>query len=191
MTIQTHFINEPLLEFGSGQKVEHPQDGLFLYGPVIAQGSPEVVHVGIVGTPDGIQLVSQWLGTLMGRIPVKRPDQLHTSEWPGFQAAFGARLETSPLVTIAIAETEIWNAIRKTNRHDAVRSTVQLFENAILEHFRSDDQRPDVWIVVVPEIVHRYGRPQVGGPKDPHRQTSCQRRLQPDFCAVPAHSFRT
>ncbi len=80
VTIQTHFINEPLLEIGSGQKVEHPQDGLFLYGPVIAQGSPEVVHVGIVGTPDGIQLVSQWLGTLMGRIPVKRPDQLNTSE---------------------------------------------------------------------------------------------------------------
>jgi hypothetical protein len=32
MTIQTHFIEEPLLEFGNGQKLEHPQDGLFLYG---------------------------------------------------------------------------------------------------------------------------------------------------------------
>jgi hypothetical protein len=166
VTIQTHFIKEPLLEFGSGQKVEHPQDGLFLYGPVTAQGNPEVIHVGVVGTPDGIQLVAQWLVALMGRMSVKRPDQLHTSEWPGFQAAFGARLETKPLVTISISETDIFNSIRKSNRHDAVRSTVQLFENAILEHFRGDDRRPDVWIVVVPEIVHRYGRPQVAGPKE-------------------------
>jgi hypothetical protein len=32
VTIAAHFIPEPLPEFGSGQKVEHPQDGLFLYG---------------------------------------------------------------------------------------------------------------------------------------------------------------
>jgi hypothetical protein len=166
MTIQTHFIEEPLLEFGSGQKLEHPQDGLFLYGPVASQGSPGIIHVGIVGTADGIQLVAKWLEILMGRLPVERPEQLHSSPWPGFQAAFGIRLETEPLVTIPLSGNDISDAIRKTNRHDAVRSAVQLFENAILEHLRSDDRRPDVWITIVPEIVHRYGRPQVGGPKD-------------------------
>src|SRR5206468_298423 len=88
MTIETHFIAEPLLEFGSRQKLEHPQDGLFLYGPVKSQGSREVIHIGVVGTPDGIDLVKKWLVTLQGPLPVKRPDQLHTSPWPGFQAAF-------------------------------------------------------------------------------------------------------
>ena len=84
MTIQTHFIEEPLLEFGNSQKLEHPQDGLFLYGPVAAQGSPEVIHVGIVGTQDGIELVTKWLTVLMRRLPVERPEQLHSSPWPGF-----------------------------------------------------------------------------------------------------------
>jgi len=166
MTIQTHFIDEPLLEFGSCQKLEHRQDGLFLYGPVASQGSPGVIHVGIVGTADGIQLVTKWLEILMRRLPAERPEQLHSSPWPGFQAAFGIRLETKPLVTIPLSSNDISNAIRKTNRHDAVRSAVQLFENAILEHLRSDDRWPDLWITIVPEIVHRYGRPQVGGPKD-------------------------
>jgi len=127
MTIQTHFIDEPLLEFGSCQKLEHPQDGLFLYGPVASQGSPGVIHVGIVGTADGIQLVTKWLEILMRRLPVERPEQLHSSPWPGFQAAFGIRLETKPLVTIPLSSNDISNAIRKTNRHDAVRSAVQLF----------------------------------------------------------------
>ena len=166
MTVQTHFIKEPLLEFGNSQQLEHPQDGLFLYGPVNAGGNPEVIHIGVVGTSDGIAILARWLMTIVGRIPVEKPDQLHTSPWPGFQAAFGARLESKPLVTIVIPESDISIAIRKTNRTDAVRSTVLLFENAILEHFRTDDRRPSVWLCVVPEIVHRYGRPQVGGPKD-------------------------
>jgi hypothetical protein len=166
MTLEAHFIAEPLLEFGSHQKLEHPQDGLFLYGPVKSRGSPEVVHVGVVGTHDGIALVKKWLATLQGPLPVQRPDQLHTSPWPGFQAAFGTRLEPTPLVTIPLSGSDIATAIGKTNRYDAVRSTVKMFEMGILEHFRSDERRPDVWLVIVPEIVHRYGRPTVSGPKD-------------------------
>src|SRR6516162_360873 len=111
MTIQTHFIDEPLLEFGSCQKLEHRQDGLFLYGPVASQGSPGVIHVGIVGTADGIQLVTKWLEILMRRLPVERPEQLHSSPWPGFQAAFGIRLETKPLVTIPLSSNDISYAI--------------------------------------------------------------------------------
>ena len=65
-----------------------------------------------------------------------------------------------------MSSTSIEHAIHKNNRYDAVRSTVQLFENAILDHYRTDERRPDVWLVVVPEIIHRYGRPQVGGTKD-------------------------
>ena len=166
MTIQTHFITEPLLEFGSGQKLEHPQDGLFLYGPVGVPGTPQSLHVGVVGTPDGIALTQKWLTTLVGRIAANRTDQLHTSAWPGFQAAFGVKLVSNPLVKIALDGAEIFNAIRNNNRYDAVRSAVKIFEDAILNHFRVDERRPDVWLVVVPEVVHRYGRPKVVGPKE-------------------------
>src|SRR6266403_5645896 len=158
MINQPHFILEPRLEFGNGQRLEHPQDGLFLYGPVDNGGNPEVIHIGVVGAPDGIALLTRWLTAIIGRIQVQTVDQLHTLPWPGFQAAFGVRLEPKPLVAIPIPEIYIYNAIRKNNRTDAVRSTVQLFESAILEHFRTDDRRPSVWLCVVPEIVHRYGR---------------------------------
>ena len=83
-----------------------------------------------------------------------------------FRQRLGLCLQAKPLVELMLASTDIENAIRKTNRYDAVRSTVQLFENAILDHLRADERRPDVWLVVVPESVFRYGRPQVGGPKD-------------------------
>jgi hypothetical protein len=97
MTITAHYIPEPLLEFGSGQKVEHPQDGLFLYGPVDSSDKPAVIRVGVIGTVAGIDLVKVWLKQLTGRMPVRNPEKLHTSPWPGFQAAFGARVDTEPL----------------------------------------------------------------------------------------------
>src|SRR5690606_30128661 len=137
-----------LLEFGAGQKVEHPQDGLFLYGPVKGVGNPGVIHVGVIGTADGITLARTWLAKIAGPLPVADPEKLHTSPWPGFEAAFGVRLATNPLVTIPLSRADIENAIGKTNRYDAVRSTVKLFEDSLLEHLRSDERRPDVWMVV-------------------------------------------
>ena len=101
---------------------------------------------------------------------------MHTLPWPGFQAAFGARLGIDPLVAIPIAGSKIADALAKANRVDAIRSTVKLFEDAILEHLRTDERRPDVWIVVVPESVHRYGRPQSVGPKDATASTLMSER---------------
>jgi hypothetical protein len=161
-----HYIAEPLLEFAHSQKLEHPQDGLFLYGPVNLPGSPEVLRVGVIGAPEGIDLVKDWLAKLAGFLPVKDPSKLHTSPWPGFQAAFGARLPIEPLATISLSRSAIDSAARKSNRTDAVRSIVALFEDALLEHKRTQETRPDVWLVVVPEIVHDYGRPTVAGPKN-------------------------
>jgi hypothetical protein len=181
MTLAASFIREPLLEFGSGQRIEHPQDGLFLYGPIKRPGSPEIIHVGVVGTLDGIALVRGWLRTVIQRIPAADPKKLHNSSWPGFQAAFGVRLVDEPLVRISIDSTTIARAIKKTNRVDAVRSTVQLFENAILEHLRTDERRPDVWLVVVPESVYRYGRPQVAGPKEATTSTLMSEKIASGF----------
>jgi hypothetical protein len=166
MTFSSHFLREPLLEFGNDQRIEHPQDGLYLYGPVKGAAAPRTIHVGVVGTREGIALIVGWLSSLQGALPVERPEQLHTSPFPGFQAAFGIRLEPTPLIAIELARNDIVTALKRTNRYEAVRLTVKMFEAAILDHLRTDERRPDVWLVVVPEIVFRYGRPTVTGPKE-------------------------
>src|SRR5437667_12792422 len=118
MTLAAHYIPEPLLEFAYGQKLAHPPDGLFLYGPVNFAGSPEVVRVGVIGAAEGIDLVNAWLAELAGFLPVKDPSKLHTSPWPGFQAAFGARLPFDPLATITLSRSELDTAARRSNRTD-------------------------------------------------------------------------
>jgi hypothetical protein len=176
VTFSSHFLSEPLLEFANGQKVEHPQDGLYLYGPVKSAGVPQAIQVGVVGTPEGITLAGRWLLSLQGAISVERPEQMHSSPFPGFQAAFGVRLEPNPLVSIALSRNDIVTALGRTNRYEAVRSTVKMFESAILDHLRTDERRPDVWLVVVPEMVFRFGRPTVAGPKDSVRSNMMSER---------------
>lgn len=181
MNIAVKYLSEPLLEFGYGQKVEHPKDGLFLYGPVKAQGSPEVIHVGVIGTKNGIDSLKKWLVQLAAAIPTKNPEKLYMSPWPGFQAAFGARLETNPVVSIELSASEIESLAKKANRTDAVRSTVKLYEDAIIEHLRTEETRPDVWLVIVPEVVHEYGRPEIAPPINATRSTLMSERSAANF----------
>lgn len=179
--MEAEFIEEPLLEFASGQRVEHPQDGLFLYGPVRVKGSPAVVNVGAIGTRSGIDLLTRWLNRLAGRIPAAKLGALHTSAWPGFQASFDARLETEPAASIVLESTAIRNAASISNRTEAIRTTVQLYENAIVEYLRTEEVRPDVWCVVIPEIVFTYGRPEVIGPKETTKSTLMPEKMAAGF----------
>jgi hypothetical protein len=57
-----------------------------------------------------------------------------------------------------------------------VRTTVQLYENSILEHWGTEEVRPDV---VIPEIIFTYGRPAVVGAKETTKST-----LMPEKMAV-------
>src|SRR4051812_37328966 len=116
MTMESYFFDEPLLMFGNNQKLEHPQDGLFLYGPVKTKGVPSSIHVGLIGTRDGNSLIKNWLKEITGPISVENRDQLHTSPWPGFEAAFGVPLVAEPLAMISLSGVDIANAIGKTNR---------------------------------------------------------------------------
>jgi hypothetical protein len=179
-------LSEPLLEFGHSQNVEHPQDGLYLFGPLDTPDRPSVVHVGVIGTKDGIALMRGWLKSINSPIAVADPTALHTTNWPGFAAAFGAKLPNDPIVEIAIDRLAIDNAARKTNRTDAVRSMVNLYEDAILEHLRREESRPSVWLVIVPEIVFTYGRPQVAGPKDGLASTIIPKKSAKKFLKNPS-----
>src|SRR5262249_40029363 len=83
----------------------------------------------------------------------------HQFPFPGFEAAFRTRWPVSPVVEIAISPTEISNTIRLSDRYKAIYQTVSLFEQPIRNRLRDDDIQVDVWFVVIPDEVWRYGRP--------------------------------
>ena len=159
------YLSEPKLEFAHGQTCEHPKDGLFLFGPYDSSGCQGGIRYGTLGTSLGIERFRRWVGQVRASIaPTKVAPHLTT--WPGFAAAFGVQFPPSAQVEIALDAAQISEAIRRADRHTAIHEAVSLYESEIRRHLKHEEERPDVWFVVIPEEVFRHGRPESFVPKD-------------------------
>ncbi len=159
-------IEEPRLGFGYGQELEHPKDGLFLFGPLDDKANPAEMRIGVIGTPNGLSYFREWAESIRRYLPPKDPSKPHHAGWPGFQAVFGTQWPEEPLVELTVPKNAIRDSIRITDRHEAIYKTVALFEGPIRRHLRQDEAPPAMWFVVIPEEVHRYGRPKSVVPKE-------------------------
>ena len=162
---QVRHISEPKLSFGFSQSLQHPRDGLFLFGPLEDKANPAEMRIGVIGTSGGLECFHEWTQSIRRYIPPKDSNVPHHSGWPGFQAVFGTRWPVEPLVELTVSKDAIDNSIRISDRHEAIYRTVSLFERPIREHIRQEEAPPDVWFVVIPEEIHRYGRPKSVVPK--------------------------
>lgn len=165
-------IPEPLLGFGFGQQMEHPKDGLFLFGPLADNANPAEMRIGVVGTEAGIACFHEWARRIRGHIPSQNADAAHHASWPGFQAVFGTKWPEVALVELKVNDADLSKAIRIGNRHEAIYKTVSLFEDPIRRHLRQTEAPPAMWFVVIPEEIHRYGRPKSSIPSAERGQSS-------------------
>lgn len=168
VSLQTVFIDEPMLGFGHGQSCDHPKDGLYLYGPANPPERADI-SIGVVGTAAGIALLKTWLGAIQAAIPIPprgkrdKPHRLHLSDFPGIEEGFGLRVDPDKLTAYAIDDSAVRAAVNVQNHHEAVSRTVDLFLAPINRHINEEERPIDVWVIVVPEIVFETCRPQMGG----------------------------
>lgn len=158
-------IPEPPLEFGHGQICDHPKDGLFLYGPHEGRPTTQQVSVGVIGTKEGIDFFKTWSGQIAKYVPIPprgprdKENRLHLSDFPGLEEAFGLSIDPR-LVSRAIDSKALDERTRTVNHHEAVRTAVDLYINEIEHHGRNEEQKVDVWILILPELVFERCKPQ-------------------------------
>lgn len=153
-------LPEPLLSFGYQQRLEHPKDGLFLYGPLADNAHPAEMRIGVIGTEDGIGRFQKWAKRIRGYIPSANPDAAHHASWPGFEAVFSSRWPERSIIEIKVDGNLLADTIRIENRHEAISKAVGIFEAPISRYLRQSEAPPTMWFVVIPEDVHRFGRPK-------------------------------
>ena len=114
-------LEEPKLEFGLRQMSEDPREGLMLFGPTDFERNPKFLRIGVVGAPEGINLFNRWCKNFRARID-SGSDDIDTRLVPflGFDSVFGAEWPEKPLVAKAIPRIDLLNAIRISERHQAV-----------------------------------------------------------------------
>jgi hypothetical protein len=76
-------------------------------------------------------------------------------------ARSGQDWPTEPVVEAAdLDPAAIDRALHLANRHEAVRSTVDLFVTRLVNENNRLENPPSVWFVIIPEAVYELGRPQ-------------------------------
>jgi hypothetical protein len=156
-----------------GQKLAYPRDGLYLYGPVGDVTELPTIRYGVIGTGDGVRRFRSWAKALTGFIdvppagPRSRAGEPQHVPFPGFAEAFHADWPTEPTRTIAdLDPAQIDRALKLANRHEAIRSTVDIFVTRLVAENNRIESPPAFWFVVIPETVYELGRPQSSVKKD-------------------------
>lgn len=165
-------IEEPLLEFAFGQRMEYPRDGLYLFGPCDAEKRPKVTRYGVIGTPEGIERFVRFSARMRTFVPIPVPGprsrkiEPHHVPFPGFQEAFNSEWPEKPVAVIDdLTLDEIEATIRIQNRHEAIHNCVDLFVTRLQREDNRLEDPPSFWFVIIPEIVYELGRPQSRVPR--------------------------
>ena len=146
--------------------MEYPRDGLFLYGPVGDVQELPVIRYGVIGTKDGVRRFHQWASCVRELIPVPKPgprsraiEPQHVA-FPGFREAFHAEWPKEPVATVDDIDPLILDrALHIGNRHEAIRSAVDIYVNRLIAENNRREFPPAFWFVVIPESVYKLGRP--------------------------------
>lgn len=165
-TLVVEHFHEPALEFAFAQKTAHPKDGLVLYGPHNKPKRTREVHVGIVGTPEGIAHFKRWGAKIKGVVSVPPPrkgekaDRLHLANFLGIEETFGITFDPEECSCLTIPFAEIDRSTRVINLSEAVSKTAGLFVERVKRYLKNEERAIDVWIIMVPEIVFERCRPE-------------------------------
>ena len=95
--------------------------------------------------------------------------------FPGFEEVFGIPWNPSPVLEKEIPEEELNGVLYLDDRHVRVYRTVDLYAKRIIESIRNEDVAVDVWFVIIPDEVYRYGRPM--SQVEPNHRVSTTDRL--------------
>ena len=160
-------LDEPQLEFRFGQKAAYPRDGLYLFGPIDAAATLRQVRYGVIGTPESLRRFTEWAGQVSDFIDVPPPGRMskqieaHHVAFPGFSQAFAASWSAAPARTIVdIDEQDLLRCMRIANRHEAIKTTVDVFVDRLVAERKRDEDPPAFWYVVIPEFIYELGRPR-------------------------------
>lgn len=151
-------LSEPTLLFGHNQALEDPRDGLTLFGP-LDEGKPYGIRAGVIGTPEGIKYFKKWVLKLQGLISADKYS-IARPPFPGFEAVFRIPWSPQPNLEVLIQNKELYDRLYLDDKHQRVYKTVDLYEKGIVDAINNEEQKVDIWFVIVPDAVYKYCRPK-------------------------------
>lgn len=183
-TVNLTYIPEPSLTFGYGQKATDPRDGLMLYGPFDFKRVNGKKTLGIVGPKELRDKMIRYLYRI--HAPFLN-ENFSRPSFPGLQAAFGISVNFNNVVEVNVSIENLEHYGRYTDNHQRVHNWTNLYFEAIQTYTEEEEISVDVWIIVIPEFVYLYGRPQsrIPSSKDNIKEgLSTRKRKEPAMASL-------
>lgn len=163
MNKETILLDEPLLEFAYGQTAQDPRQGLSVYGPhdLLQASHPEKVSYALVGSDSGMEAFRRF-STAWKMPMIPDPNKVNTKIWPafpGFEAVFSSTWHSSPVASHSMSAEKLDLSVRNRDAHKRVGEVVDQYLEKI-RLVKETDDRKDVVVCVVPDIVFTNCRPE-------------------------------
>ena len=155
------YIEEPNMLFANGQKCTDARDGLSLFGPLTKIYG---IKSGVVATQGGLSIFKDYIDLIQK--PIYNHNNITRPMFPGFEAVFGCKWESNNIVFKEVTSEDIGRHLYNENTHKRTYDLVSLFIEKIIEANKNDEERVDVWFVIVPDEIHKYCRPNSVLPKE-------------------------
>lgn len=168
-------LDEPRLQFGHGQSLLHPKDGLTLFGPYTQ--NPGSVRFGVIGTNEGIKKFSEWSALINKALPAhkgsrftRKKDSEHGKLahqfFPGFESAFGLTWNDPAEACVVIPDDVLNDALKVHDLHTRIKRVTKIYAKRLVKHHFESENKPDLWFVVVSKGLEQLCRPESEPPKD-------------------------
>ena len=151
------YFDEPQLLFNYDQPSVDPRDGLTLFGP-IDKAKPSGIRWGVIGLKDSISRMKKWVESIQK--PVISGDNLVARPiFPGFEAALNTKWGSNPVLELEVPIAKLKDHVFCSDKHQRVYRTVSMFSDRIINTLRTEEVRPDVWCVIIPDYIYQNCRP--------------------------------
>ncbi len=161
--IKAKVLDEPLLEFGYGQSLSNPHDGLATFGPcdINENSHRKSMCYGLISTRAGRDLFERFFDTI--KKPVYISDKVQNESiwpmYPGFEAIFGTKLPDGPSCYLSVSDEKLDEVSMKGDRFQRVGEIVDLYLSQIQKMSKMDEHF-DVIYCVVPDFISKRCRPK-------------------------------
>lgn len=164
--MKIEFLPEPELEFGSGRHVDI-RFGIMDYGPhdVGHELAPAEIRVGLIGTPEHVELAQTFLERCRAEIAGAKTKQPNLRPpFPGFNrdTAFYSTLVLSQQLTRSIPARRFEDLRHTEDANQIVRGALELV--LVEMEYLARHERPHVLILAVPEVLAELMNPMIRPP---------------------------
>lgn len=159
------YIDEPFLTFANGQKAIDPRDGLMLFGAFDHKKVHGQKTIGIIGTKSLCKVLIEYLKKLHSPI-INSYKTIARPNFPGIEAVFGISVNFNNIPQLYIDEKDINKYLKYTDSHQRVHNWVNLYVDKLNEYLNTEEVPVDVWLVIIPQCIFQFGRPNSKIKKD-------------------------